>query len=349
MNPAHPPEAVTSAASLTRMQKLAVLLLMLGPDSAAQILQCFEERELEAVSTEMARLRSVGQELQTQVLREFSQVAVQAGTALNGGPEVVRTTLEKAVGQTRASSIVSRVVDEATPSAVVRPLLEAEPRELFNLIRAEQPQTIALLVSHLPPDRASELLGFCSADLRERVVERLATLAPTPIEVVEKIVAVIRHRLASKPARALSRSGGVKSAATLLNTLNREVSRTVLTSIEERNPELGRAIRQKMFTFEDLARLEVPELQKLLREVDTRDLALSLKKASEPLQAALLRCISKRAGETVREEMSFLGSVKLREVEAAQSRIVEIVRRLESEGEIELHAEEEVQTDEVLA
>lgn len=343
------PQSAPTAANLTRLQKLAVLLLMLGPDSASQILNSFDERELEAVAAEMARFTSVSQELQAEVLREFSQLAVQAGTAISGGTDFVRTALEKAVGQSKASAIVSRLPGESAPSALMRPLLEAEPRALFNLIRSEQPQTIALLASHLPPARASELLNFCAPELRERVVERLATLSPTPIEVVEKIVAVLSRRLASKPTRALSRSGGVKSAATLLNTLGREVSRTVLTSIEERNPDLGKAIRQKMFTFEDLTRLQVSELQKLLREVDTRDLAIALKKASEPLKAVLLSGISKRAAETVREEMSFLGSVKLRDVESAQSRIVEVVRRLESEGEIELNAEEEAQTDEVMA
>ncbi|MBE0539885.1 MAG: flagellar motor switch protein FliG [Verrucomicrobia bacterium] len=336
-------------ANLTRLQKLAALMLMLGPEGAAQILNSFDEKELEAVAGEMARLQSVSQELQREVLREFSQIAVQAGTSINGGTDLVRTTLEKAVGQSKASAIVSRVAGDAAPAAVLRPLIEADPRELFNLVRSEQPQTIALLVSHLPPARASELLNFCSPEFREQVVERLATLSPTPIEVVEKIVAVLSRRLAAKPTRPFSRSGGLKSAATLLNTLGRDVSRTVLTSIEERNPDLGKAIRQKMFTFDDLSRLQVSELQKLLREVDTRDLAIALKKASEPLKAALLNCISKRAAETVREEMSFLGSVKLRDVEGAQNRIVEVVRRLESEGEIELNAEEESNTDEVMA
>jgi flagellar motor switch protein FliG len=343
---------VAEADSLTRVQKFAVLLLMLGPESAAQILKNCDERELDAVSAEMARFKNVSQQLQAEVLREFAQVAVDAGTAVSGGAEVVRATLEQAVGQARASAIVSRFAANNLTSEIgvaLRPILEAEPRELFNLIRSEQPQTIALLASHLPAEKASELLGFCPPELRNKIIERLATLAPTPIEVVEKIIAVLSRKLTASPTRALSRTGGLKSAAALLNALKRDTSKTVLTSIEERNPDLGKAIRQKMFTFDDVARLERAALQKILREVDTRDLALSLQKAAEPVKTALLSCISKRAAETVREEISFLGSVKLREVEAAQGRIIEVVRRLESEGEIELNAGEEAKADEIMA
>lgn len=338
--------------SLTRGQKFAVLLLMLGPESAAQILKHCDEKEVEAVSAEMARLNSVSQEVQAAVLLDFAPVAVHAGTAVSGGAAVVRATLEKAVGQFRASAIISRVAADGLPSevgAALRPLLEAEPRELFNLIRMEQPQTIALLASHLPADKASDMLNFCPPELRDQVVERLATLSPTPVEVIEKVIAILSRKLAVKPSRSLSRTGGVKSAADLLNALKRDLSKTVLTAIEERNPDLGKAIRQKMFTFDDVGRLDPAALQKILREVDTRDLAVSLSKAGAPVKTALLSCISKRAAETVREEMSFLGTVKLRDVEAAQSRIVDVVRRLESEGEIELNAGEEAQADEIMA
>lgn len=338
--------------SLTRVQKFAVLLLMLGTDSAAQILKNCDEKELEAVSAEMARFNIVSQEIQAEVLRDFAQVAVDAGTAVSGGADIVRATLEKAVGQFRASTIVSRFTGDGLTSEVataLRPIIEAESRELFNLIRSEQPQTIALLASHLPAEKASEMLNFCPPELRDQVVERLATLSPTPIEVIEKMLAVLSRKLAAKPTRALSRTGGLKSAAALLNALKRDMSKTVLTSIEERNPDLGKAIRQKMFTFDDVGRLEPAALQKILREVDTRDLAVTLQKAGESVKGALLSCISKRAAETVREEISFLGAVKLREVEAAQGRIIEVVRRLESEGEIELNAGEEAKADEVMA
>jgi flagellar motor switch protein FliG len=173
-------------------------------------------------------------------------------------------------------------------------------------------------------------------DLREDVVERLATLGPTPIEVVEKIIDVIIQRMGGKHTRALNQTGGVKSAASLLNALDKNVSKSLLMTLEERNPELGLSIRQKMFTFEDLRNLDPSALQRILREVDMRDLSVALKTCSEELKGKLLGCISKRAAETVAEEISLMGPLKLRDIEAAQLRIIEAVRRLESEGEIEL-------------
>ncbi len=329
---------------LTRPQKLAVLLCMLGPDSAAQILKYFEEREMEVIIGEMSKLDLISHELQNQVLREFADVAVQASTSVAGGAEIVRLTLEKAVGQSRAASLVNRNSpngESAADPELLRPIIEADSRELYNAIKNEHPQAIALLTSYLPPERASAFLNQCPVELRDKIVERLATLQPTPIEVIETIVAILRRKLGVKPTRAITETGGVKSAATLLNALDRAMSKTVLTSIEERNPDLSKSIRAKMFTFEDMTRLDSTALQKVMREVDTRDLAVALKKASFPVKSALLGAISKRAAETVKEEMSFLGTLKAKEIEAAQMRIVDIVRRLEGEGEIDLNPQEE--------
>jgi flagellar motor switch protein FliG len=331
----------TAAQTLTRAQKLAVLLLMLGPESAAQILKNLDETELEHVVREMAGLNNIGHEAQAEVLKEFSQVAVQASTTLSGGADVARATLEKAIGQGRAASLVSRVAAEKSQSAALQPLWHASAAELYNLVKTEQPQTLALILSHLPPEKATEFLNQCPPELRDKVVERLATLAPTPIEVIETIAAVLAPKLGVKPTRAITTTGGLKSAAALLNTLERSVSKTVLSSIEERDPDLSTSIRKKMFTFEDMLRLDNAALQKVMREVDTRDLAISLKKAGDALQGALLGAISKRAAETVKEEITFLGSIKAKEIEAAQTRIVDIVRRLEGEGEIELNPQEE--------
>jgi flagellar motor switch protein FliG len=169
------------------------------------------------------------------------------------------------------------------------------------------------------------------------VIEKLATLAPTAVEVVERVVGVITRKLGTtSQTRAISQTGGIKAAAELMNAMDKNLSKTLLLSLEERNPELGQAIRQKMFTFEDLRTLDSNAIQKVLREVDMRDLAVSLKTASDELKTALLGAISKRAAETVSEEMSFLGAVKLKDIEGAQMRIIEVVRRLEAEGEIEV-------------
>ena len=273
---------------------------------------------------------------------EISGVSAPSASVA-GGAEIVRLTLEKAVGQQRAASIVNRNGSgaQAISTEVLRPIVDADSRELFNAIKTEHPQTIALLTSYLPPECASNFLNQCPVELRDQIVERLAMLQPTPIEVIEQIATILSRKLGVKATRAVSETGGVKSAAMLLNAVDRTMSKTVLTSIEERNPDLSKSIRAKMFTFDDMTRLDNTALQKVMREVDTRDLAVSLKKCNFQVKAALLGAISKRAAETVKEEISFLGNLKAKEIEAAQTRIVDIVRRLEGEGEIDLNPQEE--------
>ncbi len=334
--PADPLLAPADIANMTKVQKLSALLIMLGHESAAQIMKNLDEHELEAVCTEMTKLTSIPQHLQLAILREFSDVAVEASTALLGGVPFTQTSLERSVGLFRASAILSRVAPVRAPVPAMQQIIEMEARQIFNLLKVEQPQTIALILSYLPVEKGSEVIGHLKPELRDQVVERLATLAPTPIEVVEKVATMLNTRAGGKSPRALHQTGGVKTAAELLNAIDKGISKVVLASLEERNPDLGQAIRRKMFTFEDVALLDKPSLQKVLREVDMRDLAIALKTASDKLKAAFLSCLSKRAAETVNEEIAFMGSIKLREIEAAQQRIIDVVRQLESEGEIEL-------------
>ena len=323
--------------TLNKMQKLAALLVILGPESASSILKNLDEVELEAVSAEMAKINMISAELQNDLLREFTEVAVHASTSLRGGLKFTQHSLEKAVGEFKATAIMGRVAPRHAPVPAMSQIVDLEPRQIFNLIKTEAPQTIALVCSYLPADRASEFMNLLRNDVRDQVLEKLATLAPTPVEVVERVVSVITRKLGSTPqTRAISQTGGIKSAAELLNAMDKNLSKSLLVSLEERNPELGQAIRQKMFTFEDVRTLNTTAIQKVLREVDMRDLAVSLKTASDELKTSLLGSISKRAAETVNEEMSFLGAVKLKDIEGAQMRIIEVVRRLESEGEIEL-------------
>jgi len=232
--------------------------------------------------------------------------------------------------------------------AAMKQIIEMDTRQLCNLLKQEQPQTIALFLSYLSPEKSSQLLMLLRPDLRDQVVERLATLGATPIEVVEKMAEVLNRRAGVKPSRALNQTGGIKNAADLLNALDKNTGQSMLMELEKRNPELCQAIRQKMFTFEDLAMLDSNSLQKVMREVDMRDLAVSLKTASEPLRNQLLACISKRAAETVNEEISFLGPLKKKDIEAAQLRIIDNVRQLESQGEIDLSNTANAGRDEAL-
>lgn len=324
---------------MTKQQKLAALLVMMGSQPAGELLKLMEPAEVEAVSAEMTKLGLISHEVQQGILREFSEVAVQAGTALRGDVEYTRQTLEQSLGLFKASDIVGRVSPVRAPVAAMQQVIDMDPRNIVNLVKSEQPQTIALILSYLPPDKASQVLALLRPEIRETVVERLASMAPIPVEVVEKVVEVLNLKLGGKQPRALNQTGGIKNAADVLNSLDKNLSKTMLIAIEERNPELGQAIRQKMFTFEDLAGLDSASLQKVLREVDMRDLAVSLKTANEIVKTALLGSISKRAAETVKEEIAFMGPLKLKDIEGAQQRIIEVVRRLEGEGEIEMGGE----------
>jgi len=328
--------AASDVAKMTKVQKLAALFITLGLASAAQLMKHLDPEELEAVASEMAKVTMLPQETQREILKEFTGVAVEASSGLLGGIGFAQSTLEQSVGSYRASGILARLAPSRPPFASMQQIVEMEPFAIYNLIRHERPQTIALIMSFLSPQKSAHLLVMLSPEAREPVVERLANLGPTPIEVIERMVEVLGQRVGAKPTRALNQSGGLKVTAELLNALDKNVSKTLLASIEERNAELGASIRQKMFVFEDLMLLDSSALQKVLREVDMRDLSVSLKSASDKLKAALLGCISKRAAETVVEEMSFMGALKQKDIETSQSRIIEVVRRLESEGEIEL-------------
>lgn len=330
------PEAGTENGSLSKVQMLAALLVMLGADSAAIILRQFQPREIEAISREMARFTLISREQQEQILQEFSSVAVAASTSISAGADITRHTLEKALGSFKASDVMGRVTTTRSPLGSMQAIAEMDPRQIFNLIREEQVQAVTFVVSHLSPEKAAQVLNMLTPEKRELAVERLASLAATPVEVAEKVVEVLNTKLGVKQTRAMSQTGGVTSVADVLNAMDKTVSRDLLTNLENRNPELTMSIRKKMFTFEDLLLLSGSSIQRIMREIDMRDLTVALKKASTPLKNLLLSNISRRAAESVQEEIAFLGSVKTRDVEAAQFRIIDAVRKLEAEGEIEL-------------
>jgi flagellar motor switch protein FliG len=328
--------ATAESGALTKTQKLAALLVMLGSDSAAVVLKQFQPREIESISREMARFNLITREQQQEILIEFSEVAVSASTSVSAGVEATRNTLEKAFGSFKASDVLSRVTSTRAPIGAMQVIADMDPRHIFNLLRDEQVQAITFIISHLSPEKAAQVLNLLRVEQRDQVIERLAILAPTPVEVGEKVMDVLNAKLGVKQTRALTQTGGITSVADLLNAMDKTVSRTLLTGIEERNPELFQAIRKKMFTFEDLLLLDPPYIQRIMREIEMRDLTVALKKVSEPLKKLLLSNISRRAAETVQEEMAFLGHVKMRDIEAAQFRIIDAVRKLEAEGEIEL-------------
>lgn len=325
------------AASLDRIQKLAALLVILGPASAAQILKDLDETQVGAVTTAMAQLPPLSPALQQQILQEFSEVAIQASTALRGGVAFAQRALERALGASRAAEFMERISPGSGTKTAMQQVVEKEPRQIANAIKREQPQTIALVVSFLEPKKAGEVLGLLPPTTQQEVVERLAKLAPTPVESVEIVGRLVLKRTGPANALTFQQSGGVQPAATLLNVMKKEESKALLTALENRSPDLTAAIRRKMFTFEDLVKFDAAALQKVLREVDARTLATALKGASDTVKERLLSALSKRAAESLTEEIGFLGKVKAKDIEAAQFATIEVVRRLEAEGQIELY------------
>lgn len=321
---------------MNQIQKLAALLILLGEDSASIMLKSFDDNERELISSEMANLPLMNLEQQTAVLKEFTEMALQANAALGGSVEYTRAVLEKSVGLFKAAEIIGRVSTRRTSVAAMQQIIDMEPLAIVNLIKEEQPQTIALVISYLTAQKGSEVLLNLPEHLAEQVVERLANLAATPIEVVETVGDVLSKKIGPKMSRALNQTGGVKSAAAVLNVMDKTHRLNILNKLDERTPELVRSIKMKMFTFDDLATLDNRSLQKILREVDSSTLAIALSAANENLRNALLGSISKRAADTVMDEISGLGRITLREIEQAQDSIIDIVRKLEAENEISL-------------
>lgn len=324
---------------LSRQQKLAVFLICVGPEAAAEVLRHFDDAEIEMLCREMSTIPMVSETVQKQAMEEFSSVvAGSVGSAMGGLPFAQRT-LEIAKGDYKANSIIGRVGPSGTSVEVIKDISEMEGRQIFNLIKHEQPQTISFVLSYLDPGKAGEVFALLSPDLREEVIERLGIIESTSLDLVSKIARSLGKHFDTKVRPAFHHSGGVRAVAGLLNTLDKEMSKTLLARIEERNATLGAAIRKKLFSFEDLNRLQPADLQRVLREVDSSNLAISMKSASEPLRDKIYAGLSKRAAESLKEEIELLGPVRLKDVESAQDVIIQAVRRLEEEGQISLDSE----------
>ncbi len=326
----------TGPVRLTPSQKMAALLVLLGEESASILLKSLDDNERELVSSEMVNLPLMTVEQQTSVLKEFTEMAIQANSGVSGSVEYTRIVLEKAVGLFKAAEVIGRVGTRRTSVAAMQQIIDLDATSICNLLKEEQPQTVALVVSYLTAQKGSEVLKSLPESLQEQVIERLATLASTPIEVVETVGEVLSKKIGRKVTKALNQTGGIKAAAATLNAMEKTIRLGILNKLDERVPDLVRSIRMKMFTFDDLATLDVKSLQKVLREVEAARLAIALSAANENLRQSLLGALSKRAAETVNDEISNLGKISLREIEQAQEGIVDVVRKLETDGEISL-------------
>lgn len=324
----------------SRPQKLAIFLIIIGPEAAAEVLRQFDDAEVELICREMSTVTVVSTEVQRLAIDEFSGLIARSFGSALGGLAYARRTLEIAKGDYKASSIVGRIGPAAGSSIeVIKDISEMEGRQIFNLIKQEQPQTISFLLSYLDSAKSAEVFALLGPELREEVVERLGTIESTSLELVSKIARSLGRHYDTKVRPAFHHSGGVRAVADLLNQVDKEMSKNLLARLEERNATLSAAIRKKLFSFEDLIRLQPSDLQRVLREVDSSNLATGMKSASETLREKIYGAISKRAAESLKEEIEMLGPVRLKDVEIAQDAIIQVVRRLEEEGQITLESE----------
>lgn len=318
---------------LTGKQKAAIVLVALGTEVASKILPHLNEAEVEELSLEIARLGSIPAEVRQQVIKEFYEICLAQNLALEGGLDHARTMLEQAFGSEKAQEILERLT-RALQMLPFDSIKGVHPAQLSTFLADEHPQTIALVLAYLEPQTAAAVISNLPPELRPEVAERLATMGSTPPDVIRRVEAVLQRKLSSIASQELSAAGGVKSLVEVLQWVDRNTERAIFDYLNDTNPELAEEVRKLMFTFEDLLQLDDRAIQQVLKEVDMKELALALKGASDALKEKIFRNMSERAVNMLKEEIEFMGPVRVRQVEEAQQRIVSIVRRLEEAGEI---------------
>ncbi|MCG0237968.1 MAG: flagellar motor switch protein FliG [Firmicutes bacterium] len=309
-------------------------MIALGPEMAAKVFRHLKPDEMETISLEIANQRTVTPDERDMVLQEFYQMAIAQSYIAAGGLDYARELLEKALGPAKAMEILQRL----TASLQVRPfdlIRKADPSQLLSFIQNEHPQTIALIMAYLHPDQAATVLSALPPERQADVARRIAIMDRTSPEVLKEVERVLERKLASLVSQDYTVAGGVEAVVEILNRVDRGTEKTIMEALAVQDPSLADEIKKRMFLFEDIVHLDNRTVQRILREVDmNRDLPLALKVASEEVKQKIFRNISKRAAENLRESMEYLGPVRLRDVEEAQAKIVNIIRRLEEEGEI---------------
>ena len=318
---------------VTGKQKAAILLIALGPDISAQVLKHMKEDEIEKLTLEIANQRKLTQEQKDKVLNEFHQMCVAKEYISSGGLDYAREVLEKALGSDKAVSIINRL----TTSLQIRPFdfaRKTDPSQLLNFIQNEHPQTIALIMAYLQPEQSAAIVSALPPERQVDVARRIATMDRTSPDVIRDVERILERKLSSLLTQDFTAAGGVDSIVEILNRVDRTTERTIIENMEVQNPELAEEIKKKMFVFEDIVLLDDRSLQLVLREIDNKDLALALKATSSEVANKVYKNVSKRAAEMLREEIEYMGPVRIRDVEESQQKIVNNIRRLEEAGEI---------------
>ncbi len=314
-------------------EKAAILLISLGPENSAEIFRHLNEEEIEELTLQIANMRMVSSEEKNQVIEDFYQLALAQEYISEGGINYAKDVLERALGPDKAVDIISRL----TSSLHVRPfefIRKADPNQLLNYIQNEHPQTIALILSYLNPSQAAQILASLPPEKQGEVTRRIAIMDRTSPEVVKEIEKVLESKFSSMLSQDFTTTGGVESVVDILNSVDRGTEKFIMEELDIRDAELSEEIRRRMFVFEDIVSLDNRSVQRIIREIDNSQWAVALKSASEEVKETIFSNMSKRLVEMIKEDIEFMGPVRIRDIEEAQQNIVNVIRKLEEEGEI---------------
>ncbi len=329
---------------LTSRKKAAIILTLLGDELAAKVIKYLSDEQVEQLSLEVARLDRVSPEQKEIVITEFHEMATAQDYITEGGINQAKQLLEKAFGKEKSEALAKRIVNtmEVMPFEFLR---KADPNQLPSFIENEHPQTIALILSYMPLVQAATVLTKLPSDLRSEVAERIAMIDQTPPEVIRKVEEALEKKVSGVISQEMAKAGGPQALVDLLNRVDRSTEKMILESLTESNPELATTVKDMMFVFEDIVQLDDQALQALLKQVDMKDLGLALKNVSEAVSSKIYNNMSERAVGMLKEEIGYMGKVRLRVVEEAQQKVVAVIRQLETSGEITLSHNE---TEDVL-
>lgn len=318
---------------LSGREKAAMLLITLGPERSAQIFKHLKEEEIEQLTLEIANIRTVSPNERDKVLSEFYQLCLAQQYITEGGIGYAKEILEKAMGTEKTMEIINKL----TVSLQVRPfdfVRKADPTQVLNFIQSEHPQTIALILSYLKPNQAAAVLSALPQDKQADVAKRIATMDRTSPEIIKDVERVLEKKLSALVTEDFTAVGGIQAIVDVLNSVDRGTEKFIMDSLEIEDTDLAEEIRKRMFVFEDILQLDNRSIQRFLHEVDNSQLALALKGATEEVQNVIYSNMSKRLAEMIKEDIEYMGPVRLKDVEEAQQKIVNVIRKLEDAGEI---------------
>lgn len=318
---------------LTPKQKAAAIIIDIGVDNAAQVYKYLRDDEIEQLTIEIATLQKLDPDVAEQTLEEFYDLCMAQKYITEGGIDYAKTILEKVLGSVEAALLIEKV-SQSLRSRAFDFLKKVDPKNLLSFIQTEHPQTIALILSYIKPSQAALVLSDLPRDIQIDVAERIANMDRTSPEVIKEVEKTLEEKFSSLVSVDFAEIGGVKYMAELLNTVDRGTEKFILEEMNKKDPKLTEEIRKRMFVFEDIATLDSLTIQRILREINTKDLVVALKGANDEVKEAIYSNMSSRMRETLQEEAQYLRGVRIRDVEDAQQRIVGVIRKLEESGEV---------------